>query len=169
MPSLPTGMAWLWLAPALLALASIAARTLLEPLAGYDNSFRWDYLARLVLSHRSLNFYPPVRMADFDLYSWCDGIPPLVPFLNFMVYSAAGTAAPGLISIRALAEFLLLAALTYKFSREVWGEGAGWPALAVLGSCTLLVWGLTRMALKWKSLVCSDCGGEFLDIGGAVG
>jgi hypothetical protein len=112
-------------------------------LIGYGNSFRWDYLARLILNHHTLACYPPVRMADFDLYSWCDGIPPLVPFLNFLIYAAAGSDAGGLISIRAVSEFVLLAALTFRFARDLWGEGAGWPSLAVLGSCTLLVWGLT--------------------------
>lgn len=140
--TLPVGTEWIWLIPPILASASIAARTVVEPLIGYDNSFRWDYLARLILRHHSLASYPPVSMSDFDLYSWCDGIPPLVPFLNFLIYGASGSDAPGLITIRALAEFALVAALAYRFAREIWGKEAGWPAVAVLGSCTLLVWGL---------------------------
>jgi hypothetical protein len=139
-PHMPKGSDWLWLIPPALALTSIAARTLIEPLSGFDNKFRWDFLARLILSRHSLAFYPPVSMADFDLYAWCDGIPPLVPFLNFLIYAASGSAAPGLISIRAVAEFLILAALVYRLARDVWGTG--WASLGVMGGCTLLIWGV---------------------------
>lgn len=138
--NLPRGVDWLWLVPPALALASIATRTLVEPLSGFDNKFRWDFLARLILSRHTLSFYPPVSMADFDLYAWCDGIPPLVPFLNFLIYAASGSAAPGMISVRAVAEFLLMAALVYRLALEVWGTG--WAALGVMGGCTLLIWGV---------------------------
>lgn len=140
--ALPDGIEWIWLIPPVLALASIAARSVIEPLNGYDNLFRWDYLAHLILRHRSLASYPPVSMSDFDLYSWCDGIPPLASFLNFIIYGAAGSEEPALIAVRAVSEFVLLAGLAFRFGRELWGTGAGWAAIAVLGSCTLLVWGL---------------------------
>jgi hypothetical protein len=138
----PRGVEWIWLVPPILALVSIAGRDLIEPLSGNDNSFRWDYLARLVLTHHSLASYPPFRMEDFDLYSWCDGIPPLVPFLNYLIYAISGSVAPGLITLRAVGESLLLGSLTYRFGRDLWGKAAGWASVAVLGSCTLLVWGL---------------------------
>jgi hypothetical protein len=138
----PRGLDWIWLVPPSLALVSIVARTLVEPLAGYDNAFRWDYLARLILSQHSLAGYPPVRAHDFDLYSWCDGIPPLAPFLNFVIYAVAGAADARLIALRAASEFLLLACLAYRFSRDLWGRSGGWASLAVLGSCTLFIWGL---------------------------
>jgi len=142
-PEMPRRLDCLWLLPPALALASIAARAVLEPLSGYDNAFRWNYLAKLIFTRHSLAGYPPIRMEDFDLYSWCDGIPPLVPFLNFLIYAVAGTDAPPLISIRAVSEFVLLAALTYRFARDFWGRDAGWPSLAVLGSSALLIWGLS--------------------------
>jgi hypothetical protein len=141
-PILPSRSEWLWLIPAVLGLASIAVRALVEPLVGYDNPVRWDYLGRLILTHHSLAYYPPVRMQDFDLYPWCDGIPPLVPFLNFLIYAATGSTAPGLIFVRPVGEFLLLAALAYRFGRDLWGRSGGWAVVAVLGSCTLVLWGL---------------------------
>ena len=139
-PPMPSGSQWAWLIPPVLALTSITARALVEPLSGFDNKFRWDFLARLILARHTLASYPPVSMSDFDHYAWCDGIPPLAPFLNFLIYAVAGATAPGLITLRAVAEFLLLAALTYRFARDLWGSG--WPALAAMGSCTLLLWGL---------------------------
>jgi hypothetical protein len=139
---LPRGHEWLWIVPAGLALASIAARGVVEPLSGDDNAFRWDYLARLILTRHSLAAYPPVTMADFDLYSWCDGIPPLVPILNFLLYGACGSGAPGLITVRAVAEFFLLASLVWRFARDLWGPPAGWAAVAVLCSSALFIWGI---------------------------
>jgi Dolichyl-phosphate-mannose-protein mannosyltransferase len=139
---IPRGLDWIWLIPPALALVSIAARTLIEPLAGYDNAFRWDYLARLILSHHSLGGYPPIRAQDFDLYAWCDGIPPLAPILNFGLYAVAGAAEPRLIALRAVAEFLLVACVAYRFARDLWGRSGGWAALAALGTCTLFTWGV---------------------------
>jgi hypothetical protein len=141
-PGMPAGSAWIWMAPPALAVASLAASVLFEPLAGFDNVFRWDYLARLILTHHSLGAYPPIRMEDFELYSWCDGIPPLAPFLNFLIYAVAGSTSPQLISIRAVSEFLLLALLVYRFAGDFWGRAAGWASLAVLGSSALFIWGL---------------------------
>ena len=154
--ALPRGTAWLWLVPPSLALVSIAARSLLEPLAGYDNSFRWDYLARMLLERHSLAAYPPVTTADFNAYSWCDGIPPLVPILNFLIYSVAGSVVPRMIGLRAVGEFLLLGAVVWRMARALWGPEAGWPALGALGSCALLIWGVAieqETALTAISLV----------------
>jgi hypothetical protein len=139
----PAGPAWLCLIAFALAGLSIAARGVAEPLSGYDNSFRWDYLARLILSRHSLQFYPPFRMQDFDLYPWCDGIPPLASILNFGIYAATGSDAPGWITLRAVAEFLVLGALVHRYSRELWGGQAGWASLGALGISALFVWGLS--------------------------
>ena len=132
----------LWLVPPALALVSIAVRTVVEPLSGYDNAFRWDYLSRLLLERHSIAAYPPVTAGDFHLYSWCDGIPPLASVLNFIIYGAAGAYVPQLVALRAVAEFGLLALVVYRFSRELWGPGAGWPAVAILSGSALLMWGL---------------------------
>lgn len=69
--------AW-WLFPVALVTGSLFAYLVLEPLSGYDNIFRWDYLARVMASQQSLRHYPPVTAEDFSVYPWCDGIPPMV-------------------------------------------------------------------------------------------
>lgn len=165
-PGMPSGTEWIWILPPALALASIVALCLVEPLSGYDNSFRWNYLAEFMISHRSLHGYPPIRMEDFDHYPWCDGIPPLVPVLNFLVYSASGIDAPRLVSIRAAAEFLMLGALVHRYARDFWGKDAGGPAVAVLASSALLVWGIAieqETGLTAIGLVAMLC---FLSTGG---
>jgi len=141
-PAWPRGIDWLWVVPPAFALSSIALRAVISPLAGYDNGFRWDYLARAMLAHGRLDFYPPVSITDFDTYSWCDGIPPLVSVLNFWIYSFTGSTAPILTATRVVAEALLLGATVFGLSRRLWGPSAGWPALAVAATSSLLVWGV---------------------------
>jgi hypothetical protein len=131
------------LAVAGLGLGSVLLRTLAQPLAGWDNEFRWDHLARLMLDHGSLQFYPPRSAADFFLYPWPDGIPPLVSGANLWIYLSTGTASGILIAGRVLLELLLVAALTIRISRRLWGaEGAGWPLLA-LGGCGLFLFAVS--------------------------
>src|ERR1051326_5594888 len=42
------GIEWFWLLGPTLALISIVARAVIDPISGFDNLFRWDYLARLM-------------------------------------------------------------------------------------------------------------------------
>lgn len=139
-PVWPRGWAWLWLAPAAVALISIILRAVIEPLSGWDNGSRWDYLARLILVQTSLAHYPPVTALDFQFYSWCDGIPPLVPSLNFWIYSVSGSTSPALTAVRITGEAVLIGVAGFRLGRQLWGENAGWVALAVLATSSLLVW-----------------------------
>ena len=139
-PVWPQGWAWLWLAPAAVALISIMLRAVIEPLSGWDNGSRWDYLARLMLVQTSLAHYPPVTALDFQFYSWCDGIPPLVPCLNFWIYSASGSTAPALTAVRVTGEAVLIGVAGFRLGRQLWGDEAGWATLAVLATSSLLVW-----------------------------
>ena len=56
----PRGADWLWIAAVALGLLSVTLRAVLDPLSGFDNGFRWDYLARAMLAFGRLDFYPPV-------------------------------------------------------------------------------------------------------------
>lgn len=153
--SLPRGRELLWLIPPVFAFTSVALRAVLDPLSGFDNSFRWDYLARLVLARESLAGYPPVTAGDFERYGWCDGIPPLVALLNHWIYAAAGSIAPVLTAPRVIGEALLLGLLVHRYSRLLWGPAAGGIALAALASSALALWsvamgqetGLTALGL----------------------
>ena len=59
-------------------LCVVVVRTALYPLRGPDTAFRWEGLAVAMLQHQSLAFYPPVTAADYAVYLYADGIPPLV-------------------------------------------------------------------------------------------
>lgn len=145
----------LWLVAPGVALVSIGLRAAIDPLSGYDNGFRWDYLARLILAHRSLADYPPISASDFEFYGWCDGIPPLVPLLNFWIYAATGSIAPSLTALRIVGEAALLGVAVYRYGELLWRGPAGASCLAALAASALALWsvamgqetGLTALSL----------------------
>jgi hypothetical protein len=151
----PQKWEWLWLVAPALAVISIAARSAIDPLSGYDNVFRWDYLARLVLAHRSLAGYPPVSAGDFEFYAWCDGIPPLAALLNFWIYATTGSIAPSLTALRVIAETGFLGFTVYRYSTLLWGHRAGRASIASFSASALALWsvamgqetGLTALSL----------------------
>ncbi len=153
--SWPRGWTLIWLIPPVFALISIGLRTVLDPLSGFDHDFRWDYLARLLLSRGSLAGYPPITAADFERYGWCDGIPPLIALLNYWLYAFTGSTAPVLTAVRVIGEAVLLGLLVGHYSRLLWGSGTGVLALAALASSPLVLWsvamgqetGLTALSL----------------------
>lgn len=155
----PHGWQWLWIVPVGAAFLSLATRAILDPLSGWDNNFRWDYLARLMLAQGSLAHYPAVTSEDFLLYGWCDGIPPLVSMLNFLLYLAGGSAQPAFTAVRIIAEALLLGVSCFRLAQHWGGQRAGWPALATLATSSLLLWSVANgqetglLALSLTSLV----------------
>ena len=140
--SLPQGLDWFWLLAAGIGLASVAIRAVVEPLSGWDNLFRWDFLARQMLRLGTLSFYPPMTADDFLHYGWCDGIPPLVPILNFWSYLSAGQAAAVVTAPLVVGEAALLFYGVGRLAGGLWGEPAAWPARAALATSALLLWGV---------------------------
>jgi hypothetical protein len=141
--SLPRGADWLWLLAAGAGFASIVVRAVVEPLSGWDNLFRWDFLARQMLRLGTLAFYPPMTADDFLHYGWCDGIPPLVPVLNFWTYLSAGQTAALATAPRVVGEAVLLFYGVGRLASGLWGGRAAWPARAALATSALLLWGVT--------------------------
>ncbi len=132
----------LWTIPCAIASASVLTRIVLDPLSGFDNGFRWDYLARLMVARQSLDGYPPVTAEDFEYYAWCDSIPPMVASLNFLIYSMTGSIAPSLTAIRIGGEAVVVASLVYRNSQLLWGDRAGMASVAFLSSSALALWAL---------------------------
>ena len=128
-----------WAAPCALAVGSVLARGVLDPLAGWDNLWRWNHLALVLHETGSLAAYPPVSAEDFLVYPWCDGIPPLVAVSNLWIYLISSSTAGGLIVFRLALELLLTGLLTWKISRDLWGPlGARFAVLALAGSSLFL-------------------------------
>jgi hypothetical protein len=147
--SLPRSVAWVhprqwwreawWLVPGLIAMTSLLAHLILEPLSGFDTLFRWDYLARVMASQQSLQHYPPVTADDFAVYPWCDGIPPLVPIMNLWLYLFTGSSAELIGSLRAAVEFGLTVVLVWQISRRLWGVAGAKVSILVLATSSLFL------------------------------
>jgi hypothetical protein len=132
----------IWLAPCALMVISIPAQAWLNPLAGWDNIFRWNYLALLVREQGSLAHYPPVSAADFRVYPWSDGIPPGVPFLNLWLYLSTGSSAGVLVVGRIATEVALIVALTWRLAKRLHGEAGACIALVALSTSALFAWSI---------------------------
>jgi hypothetical protein len=128
---------WLWLAP---ATAVVAYRAIAQPLSGIDTVFRWEFLARQLLQHGTLAFYPPVSAADYALYGWPDGIAPLVASLYAGVYTLAGAARPTLTAPLVLAQFVLLAIAVHALARRLFSRSAAPLATVGLGLSAIVPW-----------------------------
>ncbi|HET7534890.1 MAG TPA: hypothetical protein VFJ90_00450 [Candidatus Didemnitutus sp.] len=126
-----------WLAlPAVPMILVAVWRALLQPLAGADNVFRWDHLARLIAETGRLDFYPAHTAEGFSMYFWADGIAPLVSSLYAWIYLAAGETNETWSAISVLLQLVGLLALLPALAGLWGGPRAGWFAIA-LGGATL--------------------------------
>lgn len=143
------------LAPLVFALAVVAWRAIVQPLFGIDTIFRWDWLARQMFAHGTLGFYPPVSAADYELYSWPDGIAPAVSTLYFWCYTLARGTRSVLTAPLVILQFALLAAATFALARRWYSDRAAAFAVALLACSPLVLWatamgqetGLTALSL----------------------
>ncbi len=132
---------WL-LVPAGIGLVAIGWRAGVEPLAGSDAFFRWDFLAREMVRTGSLHFYPAVTPADFLHYSWCDGIAPLISTLYFWSYCSLGHVAEWATAPIIVAQAALLFWLVGHLAARHGGVNAGLAAIAVLALNAWLLWAI---------------------------
>jgi hypothetical protein len=142
LPCLEPLPAVLWAAAAagvMATMVAIAGRLTVFPLTGFDTCWRWENLARLLLMHESLAFYPPRTSADFAIYPYVDGIPPLVASTYWWLYACLGRPAPGLTTPLVLAQFVIVGALVWQAARELWGREGGFVAVWCLFMTPLFV------------------------------
>lgn len=111
---------------------ALLARTTLYPLSGPDTIYRWEALARLMLEHRSLAFYPPVSPSDYRLYIYPDGLPPLVASVYWLLYAALGQPLPAVTSIPVTLQFASTLALVWLAVRPWAGTLGSTLAVVVL-------------------------------------
>lgn len=119
--------------------AVFALRVTLYPLSGFDTLWRWEYLTRLMLEHRSLAFYPPRSAADYEVYFYPEGIPPLVSGVYWWLYAAAGRPLPTLTAVAVVGQLASIGGLVHLAATRLWGAAAGWPAVAILFATPLFV------------------------------
>jgi hypothetical protein len=134
------GQAHHWLLiPAAIGLGIVMLKTALDPLAGGDTKFRWNFLALQMLREGNLHFYPAFSASDFMHYAWCDGIAPLVSSLYFWGYLSLDHAAPWATTPIVIGQAILLFRAVYELATLRRGPAAGWTAMGILAtSCVLL-------------------------------
>jgi len=137
----PPPQRWL-LVSAVIALIAIATRAIVDPLSGFDTSFRWDSVARQVFQGGNLEFYPPVTEADFLKYPWCDGIAPLISSLYLWCYTSLGHIAAWATAPVVIIQAALLFWSVYMLAAERAGAAAGCLAVAILATSSMLLWGV---------------------------
>ncbi len=122
-----------------LLLTGVLVRTALYPLSGYDTVFRWEALARVILVDQGLAHYPPLSAADFEHYTYPDGIPPLTAAVYWWLYAAWGEPCPRLTSLPIMLQIASCLALVFYAARAAWGNFAGLLATLTLASSTLFI------------------------------
>lgn len=128
------------LLPLLPAFAAIAYRACAQPLSGVDTIGRWNYLAELMLAKGTLNFYPPVTAADYEIYAWVDGISPQVSVLYFWAYTLGGVANPALTAPIVAFQGVALATCVHRLASNLQGPKAAACAIAILAGSPLVLW-----------------------------
>jgi hypothetical protein len=136
------GLHRLLLVAVAIGLGAIIVRVSLDPLSGYDHTFRWDFLAQQIVREASLQFYPPFNADDFLHYGWCDGIAPLVSSLYFWAYGSAGNIAGWATTPIVLAQAFLLFRVVYELAALRTTPTAGYFACAVLATSAVSLWGI---------------------------
>jgi len=124
---------------AALVLIATAFRSVLYPLSGFDTFIRWEALARLMLQHESLGFYPPVSAADFAIYLIPDGIPPLVATVYWWFYAALGKPLMEVTAIPVTLQLLSAMSLTFFAASGLSGSRAAYFSLLAFASSSLLI------------------------------
>lgn len=131
---------WLGWLPLLPVLLIVAYRAIAQPLHGADTVFRWDHLARLMWAQASLSFYPPVTGADYAIYGWPDGIPPLVSTLYHWVYVLGGAIRPQATAPLVVFQVVLLFAGTRTLARREFSARAAFFAGLLIAAVPLAPW-----------------------------
>jgi hypothetical protein len=117
--------------------AALLARSAISPLAGFDTLFRWDFLAQRLLALGKFSFYPPLTAADFHTYFFVDGIPPMVSFTHWWLYTSAGRYLPSWTCVFVGAQFVCTLVFTYGAASAIFSRRAGVLAAAILAGCPL--------------------------------
>jgi hypothetical protein len=132
---------WLLLGGVAVMVALAVWRGFLAPLSGFDTTFRWDFLARVMLREQSLAFYPPRTAAEFSLYFHPDGFAPLVSVGYWWVHlvsAVAGGPASDAVMPMVVAQYAGALALAGGLAAHLAGaRRAGVLAVALLAGTPL--------------------------------
>ena len=124
----------------LAGLGLLATRAWMQPLAGYDTLFRWNRLAETIVEHGHFQYYPPRDDAHYAIYTYTDGMAPLVQMGYAWIYLCVGNADPRCTTPFILGQFLILLLGVFVLAKGLAGRAAAWAATLVALSSPLLFW-----------------------------
>jgi len=121
----------------------ILVRSVLQPFNYSDAEFRWNHFALKLMEFRNFNFYPPLTSGDFMAYFYVDGIPPMVSFSYFWIYSSYGVPETMLTGPFVALQLGLILWLAFKITSKLFPyDNSGFYASLVLASSTLFFFSL---------------------------
>lgn len=126
--------------PVALAGGLFFLRSVLQPLNGYDTSWRWSLLAEEIFRTGTFNFYPPLRQADFLHYFFVDAIPPMCQFSYFWLYTCVGTICPTWTALLTCVQLVLIAGMCFRLADRLGGRLAAFYSLATLSTAVIFFW-----------------------------
>lgn len=116
----------------------VAAYTsVMVPLSGADIQFRWEFLAKQIMRYKTLDFYPPVTPADFQIYFYPDGFAPVVSICYWWIYAAIGKSLSVAVMPLVLLQFFSLLGFAFHLSERLNSRFAGWLSCGILASSPL--------------------------------
>lgn len=117
--------------PFAITLLVIFIRSSMQPFHKCDGDWRWNFLAEKLFYLKSFAFYPPFKAEDFYNYCQPDGLPPLISFSYFWLYSSFGQPEPFLTAFFIAGQFLLTGVFCYLTSKNLFPESKYTPYFAL--------------------------------------
>jgi len=137
----PSGLLEIFLfIPVLLSTLILALRAVMQPLSGYDTSFRWGWLGQEILRTGNFDFYPPLSSADFLHYFYVDAIPPMCQFSYFWLYASLGSVKVQWTAIFVVFQYLLIIFFCFRLTHVLAGRKAAFFAIATLSTSVIFFW-----------------------------
>ena len=141
--------------PVVLSTLILVFRAVLQPLSGYDTSFRWSWLGEEILRTGNFGFYPPLSSADFSHYFYVDAIPPMCQFSYFWLYASLGGVHVQWTAVLVILQYFLILFFCFGLAEKIAGRKAAFFAVATLSTSVIFFWsvlmgqetGLTAVAV----------------------
>jgi hypothetical protein len=113
-------------------------RGYLRPLISPDAVFRWNFLPRLMIAFGRFSFYPPYTAEDYKFYYFSEGIPPLIQFTYFWLYTSFSAVDKHLTAFITLIQYSFTIFLVFKSSERIFSsQRAAWISSLVFISSSL--------------------------------
>ncbi|RLE30058.1 MAG: hypothetical protein DRJ61_13365 [Acidobacteria bacterium] len=126
--------------PVFLSTVILAFRAVLQPLSGYDTTFRWSWLGEEIFSTGTFSYYPPLSSADFVHYFYVDAIPPMCQFSYYWLYASLGEVSFSWTAVFTILQFLLILFFCFRLAEELADRTSAFFAVATLSTSVIFFW-----------------------------